>query len=307
MGQIFSYFLKWGGCAALLLCTAAWGETINCTPITSVPYTITAPGVYCVTTKITSSLTSGAAITINANNVVLDLNSFAIGNIGAGPSTSAVGILAIDRQNIVVRDGTLRGFWAGVALVNGVTAGGTTSNSSGHKVDSIIADTCYLLGIAVQGPGSWIINSRTANTQGSSVANAALPAISTNSAIGIFVSGAGSRVTDNAVLNTDCTNGCTASTATVFGIEIAAAPGAVVDANRVSNFTLSAVAAANVRGLYVINSSTDVFIDGNRFTDWQQGIDFDATSTGLYIANGFLNVTTVEVGAGGTAVGTSNF
>src|SRR5262245_8811913 len=46
------------------------------TPISSAPFIITQPGSYYLTTNVTVS--SGDAITINANNVSLDLNGFTI-------------------------------------------------------------------------------------------------------------------------------------------------------------------------------------------------------------------------------------
>jgi len=294
---------------ALLGALGAWsparGETINCIHITNalMPYTISTPGVYCVTEKITTNLASGAAITINANNVVLDLNSFAIGNLGAGASTSALGIYAVDRQNIVIRDGTLRGFWIAVALVDGVTAGGTTSNSSGHAVNAVVSDQSYGAGIVVQGPGTVVTGSRVVNTQGSTATNALLAALSGDGATGIFVSGSGARVTNSAVLNTDCSNGCTASAAKVRGIQVSGAPGAVIAQNFVANAAMTAVTDA--RALDVKISSADVFVDSNVFTTWPLGISFDSTSTGVYLNNGLLNVTTPA--SGGVAVGTTNY
>ena len=50
----------------IMLSTSIQAETINCTPITSLPATITAQGIYCLTGNLTTSQTSGNAITINA-------------------------------------------------------------------------------------------------------------------------------------------------------------------------------------------------------------------------------------------------
>ena len=45
-------------------------ETVNCTAITSVPFTITVQGVYCLTEDLSTSMTSGVAIDVATNNVM---------------------------------------------------------------------------------------------------------------------------------------------------------------------------------------------------------------------------------------------
>src|SRR5437773_11688813 len=75
-------------------------ETVNCTPITAVPTTITAPGVYCFTQDITTGISSGYAVQILANNVVLDLNGHRLQGQAAGLGTLATGIAGIDRRNV---------------------------------------------------------------------------------------------------------------------------------------------------------------------------------------------------------------
>jgi hypothetical protein len=88
--------------AALLGTTSATAdETTFCNAfITSLPYTITVQGHYCFNRNLSTTITTGAAIRINADFVVLDLNNFKLGGGGAGPATQAVGILALNRSNI---------------------------------------------------------------------------------------------------------------------------------------------------------------------------------------------------------------
>lgn len=264
--------------------------------ITAVPFTISSPGVYCVTQKITSNLSSGAAITINANNVLLDLNDFAVGNLGAGNTTVAIGIFAVDRQNIHIRNGVLRGFWAGVALVNGTQIGLTTSLSSGHIVEGVVADTSYLVGISVQGPYVTVRGNKVMNTQGSNVANPTVPNAQ-NGANGILVGGGvGIQVVDNEIYNTDCTNNCTATTAGVQGIAVNPdATGAVVQNNILINQALSAITAPSAVQAIVFNSksgtaaSFDSIVDHNSMANWPQGIVFcnnaGAVCTGVMTNN----------------------
>jgi hypothetical protein len=96
-------------------------ETTNCTAITSVPYTISVPGIYCLTGNLETAMTEGHAITINVNNVVIDLNGRKLGGGAAGAGTSAYGIYASGRENITIKNGTIRGFKAGVYLFGDFT------------------------------------------------------------------------------------------------------------------------------------------------------------------------------------------
>lgn len=106
--------------AALVVCTLvlsvaalagpARAETTLCTPITSLPTAITIQGSYCLTQEFSVNLATGNAIEIQTNNVVIDLNGHKIGNLAAGKGTLAEGIVASGRQNITIRNGTIRGF-----------------------------------------------------------------------------------------------------------------------------------------------------------------------------------------------------
>lgn len=82
-----------------------FAETVNCTSITSLPYTINNPGIYCL--KANRSISSGSnAITINADNVTIDLNGFAL----TGINTSYKAIFADGKNNITIKNGIVSGF-----------------------------------------------------------------------------------------------------------------------------------------------------------------------------------------------------
>src|SRR5262245_13223909 len=53
---------------------SAQAETTLCTPITSLPATITVQGIYCLTSDFSVNMATGSAVTIDTNNVVIDLN-----------------------------------------------------------------------------------------------------------------------------------------------------------------------------------------------------------------------------------------
>jgi hypothetical protein len=317
-------------CGALAIGSTARAETTVCDgsgaagsgagKISSVPFTISGPGVYCLTQKITSNLASGAAITINANNVVLDLNGYAIGNLGAGPSTSAVGVISVDRQNIVVKDGVLRGFWGGVTLVNGTTVGLTTAASSGHTVEGITTDTCYLTGISVQGPFALVRKNKVMNTIGSSVSTVTGLV---NASVGIDVAGADAEVSENTVINTDCTNGCanvSTKGAVALGILLQGSPSSVVEKNTITNgspptvVNLGGNAASAAIYIYQTNqllpASTNVFVINNQMMNWHYGILYSAAgtntalSTGDFLVNGTQGVSIPY--SGGTNINLAN-
>ena len=95
---------------------ASRAETVNCAPITTLPTIIAAQGIYCFTGHLSTAITSGNAIDIQTNNVILDLNGFKLGGLAAGAGTTAIGIHALDRQNITIKNGTVRGFLRGIQL-----------------------------------------------------------------------------------------------------------------------------------------------------------------------------------------------
>ncbi len=110
----------------------AQAETINCTPINSVPTVITVPGVYCLTRALVTTIASGNAIDVQANNVVIDMNGHRLGGLGAGLSTEARGSHSLNRQNITVRNGTIRGFFIGIFMEG--------ASGQGHLIEDVRAD-----------------------------------------------------------------------------------------------------------------------------------------------------------------------
>lgn len=108
--------------AVLLLGCSAWGQDLYViagggspvgTRIASLPYTITTPGFYYLAGNLTYSSTTGNAITINADDVTLDL----MGNALTGPGAATGTVEAITmygRTNVEIRNGTVRNFFVGV-------------------------------------------------------------------------------------------------------------------------------------------------------------------------------------------------
>src|SRR2546430_14558639 len=179
------------GLALMLAAPPAQAETTNCIPITEVPTVITVQGIYCFTQHWNTSITTGNAIEIQTNNVILDLNGFKLGGLAAGPGTGTRGIYALDRQNITIKNGTVRGFYRGILLHD---SGGDASQ--GHVVEDIRADQNTFIGIQVNGRSSLIRNNQVVATGGTTFfgGNAY--------AYGIAIDRTGPRVLNNVVIAT---------------------------------------------------------------------------------------------------------
>lgn len=122
-------------------------ETLLCHRyITSVPYTISAPGHYCLGGDLRTAMSAGNAITVSADDVVLDLNGFTLDGTAAGTGTAANGIFTFDRRRVTVRNGSVRGFF------NGIQLGAGGSRVANLTVERVRVDRT-VVGVAVRGLG----------------------------------------------------------------------------------------------------------------------------------------------------------
>ncbi len=186
------------------------------TKITSVPYTISQQGFYYLGGNLTHSGITSNAITIDADNVTLDLMGFSLTN-GHPPSLiEYYGIVTGTHTNIEIRNGTVRGFHDGISLDGGksriinIRALGNTSN-----------------GIYVGGSGNQVRGCTACNTtRGISIAGGTLAGCtaSDNSVYGFFISGTG-LVIDNVAYNNTTYNFWFASGASKVLVERNAADG----------------------------------------------------------------------------------
>jgi hypothetical protein len=84
------------------------------TKISYLPYTITAPGYYYLGGNLTLTTSGGTGITINTgvNDVTIDLAGFTL--TGPADGSYCYGIYWYGNTNVEVRNGTVRGWYAGV-------------------------------------------------------------------------------------------------------------------------------------------------------------------------------------------------
>ncbi len=155
-------------------------------PIAALPAVINSPGVYVLQSDFEINLPSGAALTIAADNVVIDFNGRTISNTQAGAATGAYGVYSLDRANVTVRNGRIKGFNVGVFL------NGSDNLSCGNLVEEMHVDRATSCGIYLFGAHSMVRRCEVSKIGGASLATNKFNA-------GIAVSGVGARILDNDV------------------------------------------------------------------------------------------------------------
>jgi nitrous oxidase accessory protein NosD len=253
---------------------AVEAETVNCTPITSLPAVISSQGVYCLTGHLATGQTSGSAMTIVVPNVVLDLNGWKLGGQGAGKGTAATGISS-DQANLTIKNGTVRGFRYGISL-----------SGAGAVVEDILADQNTMVGIRVDGEGSVVRRNQIVKTGGSTVAP-------NTWASGISSQASGVLIEENTVSGL-----YPVGTGTAVGIEMDGADNSVVRGNAVSGSTTPPAGY----GIHV-RPSSGVAVVANAISSFDVGVYYDPAASGIYARNVADGCTTKY--SGGTA-GTGN-
>lgn len=109
-------------------------------PITILPFTISQPGSYYLTGDMS---VSGTGITVNADDVTIDLMGYTISGGG-----SSYGILMMERSNVEIRNGTIRGFSNGIFEYS--------QNGEGHRVIGIRTIENSLVGICLNSKGNHV-------------------------------------------------------------------------------------------------------------------------------------------------------
>ena len=159
--------------------------------ITSAPYTITQSGAYVLGNNINYTGFSGAIIQVEASNVTIDFAGHYIAGPVGNPNQTVVGIRANERSNLTVKNGTIafcaQGIWIFGNFQN-------NTNNVGHRIENMRVTYCYALGAGLQGsPGSRVVSCRF-----SQLGN---PAVSGQSATGLFLAGVGTVARDNDISN----------------------------------------------------------------------------------------------------------
>ena len=242
------------------------------TSITKLPCTITKPGNYALRKSLVYAHKAGmplAAITINCDDVKIDLlgNTISIDR-EISKTYETAGIFANERNNLVLRNGSLKGFFRGIYLEG--------TNGSNHLVDGIEVIDSTFLGIQVKGRGS-IIRNNFVNVVGRSQGASSYTALR----YGMDIIGAACVVKNNRVL--DITPNTASVSNTSYGIYIHDSEAAVVLGNDVIN-TNQSFLNFNSRGIKMLNCYAGV-AEGNRVTTYPAGFDFSGCDFTIYRDN----------------------
>jgi len=87
-------------------------QTVTATPITTIPFVITTSGNYYLPANLTGTAAAGAAITITASQVYLDLNGKTISD--STPTNFAYGILVFNQVDVTIQNGDIDNYYVGV-------------------------------------------------------------------------------------------------------------------------------------------------------------------------------------------------
>jgi hypothetical protein len=223
----------------------------NCTgTIGSLPAVINTSGTWCVKQDLSTAVTSGSVILVQADNVTIDCNDFKLDGSGAGAGTTARGVFSANVTHLTIRHCVIVGFSSGVQI-NGTNLRVEDNRFDGNK--------CF--GVYVDGDGSIVQRNRVFNMGGS-----------TNVCDPIGISGIFSvDIVDNTVAGVTATSG---SNRYAFGIGSQSEPGGSIVGNRVSGIVKDGTARA-----FAIESDNREIIRDNDLVG-----DGSAGSNGVYCA-----------------------
>lgn len=177
-------------CLGLFLSSRpAAADSTHCTAIASLPTTLSSAGVYCLTQDLTLAGTGGAAVTIAADSVTLDLNGHALRSKAAGNVTT-YGVKVVGQKYFSIIDGTLAGFAEAVYIA----ADGGTQPRGGLIADLKVQRSFYY-GLLVICDGCIVRDNMITDT----TTPAAFAAYEPKA---LAVEGSGDQVTGNRVFNT---------------------------------------------------------------------------------------------------------
>lgn len=268
--------------ALLTLATTAGADVLEVgVPIGAVPITLRRPGTYVLRRDLVYRGGTGAAITIAANGVTLDLGGHTITNLPASNAnaTTAVGVSAQNFTPITVRHGTLAAFDVGVSLTAGSGLGqllveNVTTLGSGHT------------GISLGGSDSVVVQGCRSSHSGTVSA--------TTNVWGILAGAEHVVIRDNEVYDT-------LGGITTRGIQVNGSVDNLIEHNVIAN----SVANAGAQGIVAFGGGSEgILVINNRVTNYGTGILFANGAPGKYRDNATASCTTPF--SGGTSIGNNN-
>ena len=131
--------------------------------IETLPIRIREPGPYRLSSHLDYPAARGAAISIEADHVTIDLNGHTLSG-SAGAESLARGIHAGNRNHIIITNGRIEGFYFGVDLRDDATENAPPSGS--HLVSNVCFNGNWYFAVRVMGPDSEIRECEISETGG---------------------------------------------------------------------------------------------------------------------------------------------
>ncbi len=262
-------------------------DGVFCESILSVPVTISAQGRYCLRGPLHYDDAGGTAVLVQTDFVTIDLNGFTLDGSAAGPATTATGIYASNRRNVVVTGGRIRGFMFGIRLDDDAATGWATGG--GHQVEDVQVDACKVRAISVQGRGNRIRGNLITRSGGSTF----FPDVSVAA---IDARGPGARIMANTIVETRGVG-----TGAAWGVWLTGQD-AIVDDNLVTN---DSVGSAVTIGIMVATGSHAI-VTADRVAAFTQGIVFEGGAQGIAAGNAAVSCTTPYILNGARDGGANN-
>ena len=121
------------------------------TAIGSLPASISKPGNYYLATDLAFTGVGGAAITITASQVVLDLNGRTLSSSG---TNFTIGVYVANQVDVTIQNGDIDGFgYAGVYL-----APDSTDKNAKNVVDNVHFNNDSMAVLSISGQSNWVKN-----------------------------------------------------------------------------------------------------------------------------------------------------
>jgi len=254
---------------ALAVFAANHAAAQSCTPISSIPANITVSGRYCLTQSVNSSLASGAAISVSASNVQIDLQGFTLDNTAAGAASTAAGVFHNSQlPGFELANGTLRGF------NSAVNAAVFASNPNAVTLQDLRLELSRAIGLVVVGDHSIV---RRVNV------SRVVPQGAQTSALAIVGNGNRIRFIDN-----DISDVAEATAGVGSGITCTSCHGAIYEQNRMTG----GAGLGTFRGIFAGPNS---ILRRNAIHNADEGIRMSGTGS-KYQDNLTTQVTTAFIG-----------
>jgi len=148
------------GSVAFILAAVGSLEAGTCTPITAVPFVISAPGTYCLEADLPVTSTAFLyAVEIATSDVTIDLQGHALDGGTLGPGNQVIGIFGMNRGNIHIHNGHIVGFYQGIVL-------DTSNPALSHDIliEDLVVERSNYRGMQIDGNHTILRNNRILDT-----------------------------------------------------------------------------------------------------------------------------------------------